>query len=697
MRTLLRNFSEEFVTTLRTLLQPLDDAAEKLSWTGDDFPGKDVLPDLREVRHQLGALVDKVADQHAFVLIFGPLKSGKSTLMNALSAAYVSEVSSLPAYPAMVYVSDSPTRSFTVTRYHGGTETLGDTASLQMQIQRAHSELIGALRKAEDEGRADEFDPATDFPQAVRRIDVRVPAGDLEASGAVLVDTPGLYSRMKFGYDRMTREFRNAAACAIFVVKSDNLFLEQVFNEFNQLLGLFSRIFLVVNVDTSKRDVGPNGELIPSLEQKNPLGVIEAFQNYAMSAPLKRAADEGRLAIYPIDLLQAASARLKGEAVEDDSGQFKGRASFDVFQKDLADYLNSTDYLVAFVNDSLRRAEMLTSDIDDINRRPGVEQLRQRVRDLEEQLRDKHERLSAVGDLESYDWEHAFIGFEDRLASIFRDRARGAEERTSESLDQSLEDWFENDASLQSLLEDELAPSLEEHRDELARFLHDTLSQEASASVGGLEVEEEIKELLSVAGLDTELLARDALAGAKARVQMGQTRKPFQAQDIPVRKKVFWDWILFRSQATMSRLMFGPTEHPSVRISVSVKNTRLGDPAREALSQAIDRHKGEFFPSATETVRRGFLATYTRRLSDAMREALLDRRRTLGEEETSLRTGLDESQEILALLNQVKDLGAASRRDVEDLRRRHGDGESPDLMDVVIEPPAPVRELEEIE
>ena len=52
-------------------------------------------------------------------------------------------------------------------------------------------------------------------PEAIRRVDVSLPAGQLGKSGAVLVDTPGLYARMRFGYDRMTREFRNAAACAI--------------------------------------------------------------------------------------------------------------------------------------------------------------------------------------------------------------------------------------------------------------------------------------------------------------------------------------------------------------------------------------------------------------------------------------------------------------------------------------------------
>ena len=71
---------------------------------------------------------------------------------------------------------------------------------------------------------------------------------------------------MKFGYDYMTREFRDSAACAVFVVKTDNLFLEQVFSDFNDLLDQFSRVFVVVNIDTGKSDLCPDGSLEPSLE-----------------------------------------------------------------------------------------------------------------------------------------------------------------------------------------------------------------------------------------------------------------------------------------------------------------------------------------------------------------------------------------------------------------------------------------------
>jgi hypothetical protein len=210
MRTLLSQFCDEFDGAVRPLLDPLQRTAETLGESPDERHGAAVLPALTDVAEQFRVLADKVAEQQAYVLIFGPLKSGKSTLMNAMSAAYVSEVTSLPAYPCMVYVSDADSRKFTVTRYNGDTEVFQDPAALRMQVARAHTDLAERIREVEGSGA--EFDPVLHFDEAIRRVDVKVPAGELAQSGSVLVDTPGLYSRMKFGYDRMTREFRNAAA-----------------------------------------------------------------------------------------------------------------------------------------------------------------------------------------------------------------------------------------------------------------------------------------------------------------------------------------------------------------------------------------------------------------------------------------------------------------------------------------------------
>jgi energy-coupling factor transporter ATP-binding protein EcfA2 len=445
MRTRLARFSAEFDDVVRPLLAPLQESMQALQETTDELPDRELVPDLRELHHQLEVLANKVAEQQAFILIFGPLKSGKSTLMNALSAAYVSEVTSLPAYPCMVYLSHSPRRSFRLTRYDGKVEELTDPAALRLFVQRGHAELAARLREVESRGEA--FDPAVHLPHAIRRIDVGLPAGELAQSGAVLVDTPGLYSRMKFGYDRMTREFRNAAACAMFVVKTDNLFLEQVFEEFGELLELFSRIFLVVNVDTQKVDLDPSGELVPSLEQSDPLRLIEAFENLAMSAPLKQAAEEGRLRIYPVDLLRAASwrirrgPRLEAEPDEPEAGEdeaFQGQESFRSFLKDLTDFLNSTDYLNAFLGDSLRRARALLGEAEAVGGREAVQALFARLAEHEGRREEERRRRDALARLATFGWADALAGARERLTGQLAQDARRQAERVTADLDHAL-------------------------------------------------------------------------------------------------------------------------------------------------------------------------------------------------------------------------------------------------------------------
>ncbi len=310
IKTDIFEFCQSFAGILKPFAKSLDSVRSSIRTRGDAIALQRPLAAFSDAHHRLESLINKVAEQQAYVIIFGPLKSGKSTLMNAISAAYVSEVTSLPAYPCLVHVKHGESNQFLATRYSGEKLTFPDNASLQNLIKQSHETLAERLHEVEDRGEA--FDPGVHYPDAIRRVDVEVPTRNLKDSLTVLVDTPGLYTRMKFGYGLMTREFRNSAACAVFVVKTDNLFLEQVFDEFNQLLDLFSRIFLVVNIDGGKRDIDADGSLRPSLESHSPGEVIRAFESLVMSAPLRRAQQEGRLKIYPIDLLNSAVGALKG-------------------------------------------------------------------------------------------------------------------------------------------------------------------------------------------------------------------------------------------------------------------------------------------------------------------------------------------------------------------------------------------------
>lgn len=309
IKTDIFEFCQTYAGILKPFVAALDTARADIQGKGDAETLQRPMAGFSDVLHRMDSLLHKVEEQQAYLIIFGPLKSGKSTLMNAISAAYVSEVTSLPAYPCLVHVKHGDECSFVATRYSGEKLKFADNAGLQAVIRQSHETLAERLREVEDRGET--FDPGVHYPDAIRRVDVALPTRNLKDSLTVLVDTPGLYTRMKFGYDLMTREFRNSAACAVFVVKTDNLFLEQVFVEFNDLLDLFSRIFIVVNIDSNKRDLSADGTLQPSLESKSPGEVIRAFESLVMSAPLRRAQEAGRLKIYPIDLLNSAAAAMR--------------------------------------------------------------------------------------------------------------------------------------------------------------------------------------------------------------------------------------------------------------------------------------------------------------------------------------------------------------------------------------------------
>lgn len=674
MRTLLSQFCESFDRIVRPLMDPLNGAAQALSDSSPEMPGREVRAELLDLRHQIEVLVQKVAEQQAYVLIFGPLKSGKSTLMNALAGTYVSEVSSLPAYPAMVYLSHSEDTQYDVTRYNGRRERFTDQATLHMHIHRAHGELAERIREAEEKG--EEFDPALHYPEAIRKVDVRIPAGDLDHSGAVLVDTPGLYSRMKFGYDRMTREFRDAASCAIFIVKSDNLFLEQVFEEFEDLLDLFSRIFLVVNLDASKRDLSEGGDLVPSLEQEDPLRIIDAFENLAMSAPLKEAAEQGRLRIYPVDLLRAASRRLKGVATGEESG--KGQANFDAFLTDLTDYLNSTDYLVSFLGDSLRRARTLLEETADVLEHPAIEELRTRADDLDATRQDAQRRRHAVQRLLGFNWRNALHELDEKLAPSIRERAKKASEETERRLDSVLDRWFGSDASLQTLVHDELIPHLRAYQEELATFVRGALDEEVLAGTAGILLPTDVSADLYSAEVDLSAVGREALERITRNAVLRDISAPLHSSQVPVKRTVL-DWVLLRSLQKVRNRIFGSANSPSLRIPIEIKNRRLGPEGREAIRRELDLYKGRFFHETVQHIHRHLIGQYATAAVEGMSDALRRRDADLEGRMETVVGKLMEHRKVLAHLSTLRGQTEKAGRAVAALTDEYGETE-PEML-----------------
>jgi hypothetical protein len=646
MKTEISDFCKEYSSALIPAGAALDAVIEQIQSDSQEDVLRLNLAGLNEVKHRLKSLIDKVEGQQAYLLIFGPLKSGKSTLMNAVSGAYVSEVTSLPAYPCLVYVRHGEKPTIKLTRYNGRETATEDKNVMEVLINDSHSNLADRIRTVEEAGR--EFDPGLDYPEAIRRIDIDLTAHELNDSGTVLVDTPGLYSRMKFGYDLMTREFRNSAACAVFVVKTDNLFLEQVFEEFNDLLGLFSRVFLVVNIDSSKRDLRPDGSLQPSLESQDPQKIIDAFQLLSMSAALRTASKDGRLKIYPIDLLNAASQHLlaangsdpqvdaiakavldtaapegetNAEAVGSDDQSdavdlpegLKARAGrpddFQAFLSELTEYLNSSDYLFELMSDSFRQGDSLREEMVRNCEAESIQEFVSQQRRLRNEVEEINEQLIATRTLADFNWDKAFEGTHADLEQEATRFAKEVREDLQKSLQSGIENWFETPECLGDLVGKTWQARIEELQKKISEKMAASVKNVVDSSSGGARPTPEMVISLDRVRLSLRDVYNSSIKELKYLPKVAECSIDLDLNDIPV-NRTFWDRIFFQSQAKVRRRLLGASGELKNEVPPAKKRKRLLPDGKAALESIVEEQLKGILPGVPNRCSRDYLKLY---------------------------------------------------------------------------------------
>ena len=630
MKTQLRIFGQRLAAELAPLRETLAAVGAEIEPLAIDEFGRRILQQARAAAGSLAGLTAKLEDEQAYLVLFGPLKSGKSTLMNAIAGTWVSEVSPLPAYPCMVYVSHGDRPRWTIARWNGTVSGSGDAHGVAAVLDEAHRQLATALRRSERSGM--DFEPARDLPHAIRRIDVRVPAPALQGAGPVLVDTPGLYTRMRFGYDRLTREFRETAAGAIFVVKTENLFLEQIFDEFEDLLRLFSRIFLVVNIDGSKRDLAPDGSLAPSIEARDPRRVLEAFESLAMSSELERARDEGRLSIHAIDLLAAARRRLARSAeanVEhpdaDGSAPSASAAGvvadgFERFIDELGRHLDGSEHARLFVTDTLRQASASLEALREILRGDDLAQLAARAEQLDAARELAQRRLEAAARLQQIDWEPHFARQREEVERLTRERTELLQAGTLRRAADELSRWFEDDRSFAALLREGLVPALAEARDHILETAIDVGRRVIGSDVSAAALRQEVGADLYEVDLPLAELAREAFAGLLAGPTRPEPAAEVPARLVPVRRRLT-DWLLLRNADRVRCAVLGPDEAPERPGPVFVKRRRLAG-AAAVLGRAFEQRVRRFLAEALGRSTREVFGLHVQAVAGALRGAL---------------------------------------------------------------------------
>jgi len=674
MKTEITKFCEAALEIVHTLTPAIQNTASEMERSGEHALFKAPLAVLNDLRAHLRSLTDKLASQQAYLLIFGPLKSGKSTLMNAISGAYVSEVTSLPGYPCLVFVGHAEQPHYSVTRYNGRESVFATGAVLKEVVEDSHVALAQQIRAAEQNGVA--FDPRTHFTEAIRRIDVKSPISSLAESSTVLVDTPGLYSRMNFGYDVLTREFRDSAACAVFVVKTDNLFLEQVFQEFNQLLDLFSRIFLVINVDSSKRDLQADGSLTPSAESANPERIIEAFTTLSMAGPLRRAYEEKRLRIHAVDLMNAASSLLSNGHAPVDSEPRK--ATFNAFLTDLTDYLNGSEYTQEFIRDSLRQGHTICAEARGISECEEMSQLREKQAALDQKMSDLDERNAAVERLLLVDWDATFAPVREENAKRAEESARGQRAELTKKMSGALDRWYGTSESLQALEERHFDPLIQETALALREETRGRLTALLGNPRGGAEPPASAMTDLHAVGFPLAPVAISARETLDTRDDDPAYRMTLRSEDVPVRK-TFADWILFRGQKTVGRRLFG--EKLTSQIAPEEKAMRLPDASREAFSGIIRRTADERFPQLPVKHADRVLADYIARFREEVRAGLEKLRERLTAERAACQAPYEINSAIFAALQNLHDTATATDAGLDRLAQEENAVPAPAPLD----------------
>ncbi|MGE9290676.1 MAG: dynamin family protein [Puniceicoccales bacterium] len=661
MRTEIRDFCSSLSQSLKPFQETVDKALPEIHRASEPFDLGDLLNGLKNDREEMIKIIEQIENEEAYLLIFGPLKSGKSTLMNAISGAYVSEVSSLPAYPCLVYVRHTDAPQYSLSRYDGTTTSYPDNSSLQQVIRDAHTDLARAIKETEDRGES--FDPETHFKQAIRQVDIGLTTTELDQGAAVLVDTPGLYAKMKFGYDRMTREFRDRAACAIFVVKADNLYLEPVFDEFNELLSNFSRIFLVVNTDHSKKDLEPDGRLRPSLESTDPDRVIETFRSLAVNTTIRHAFEEGRLQVYPIDLLHSAQKVLsKNPLPPEESDGGPGHERFQTLNNDLEEYLNGSGYVQEFKADTFRRVDRMQIGLENHLGPKAVDQFRILKKTVEDRVQAANDKVSSVDILREIDWNASFAEALAEHEQVLKSDSDRYLKRLTSRVTDVIDAWFESDESLLQLEKDRLEPLLERETsammDESRQRMRALLSE---PNAGAKFSPDEISALLS---LKIDLNQR-LLSEMEAAESPGGTPPPavkIPPAEIPA-TRAFLDYLLLRTRKRVRKALFGNLETPSKPLPPEQKEKRLGSEARQFLTDYLKDHLITTIVDHPRKEGLAYLKSFVGRFQSMLEDLLDDHREAALEELEAARRAQRQHQIIERNCTRL-------RTDFESLRKK---------------------------
>jgi len=342
--------------------------------------------------------------------------------------------------------------------------------------------------------------------------------------------------------------------------------------------------------------------------------VLRAFEQLAMSAPMQRAASEGRVRMYPVDLMRAASSVLQQQPEQAPPG-------FRSFRQDLADYLASSDYLTAFLHDSLHRADSLLGEATEHATGAAMARLEQQLAEVEDRLAFVTNERKRVGSALQLDWTQVCARTEQETTAEVERCARDAGAKLLRILGASIDTWFLSSQSLDWLVAQQWTPLVHDYREQVLAAAMRSFEQQQAQGDAGLDLPGGVRELLRGAGIDPQELKAKALTQLGNVVWSGLATVPVDAGEIPVRRGML-DLLAFRSLDRVRERLFGPASKPDTKIPGKDKADRLGEPGRLHLHQCVTRFRRELGPQTAAALLKFFGPDLRKAFETALRAQL---------------------------------------------------------------------------
>jgi len=332
--------------------------------------------------------------------------------------------------------------------------------------------------------------------------------------------------------------------------------------------------------------------------------------------------------------------------------------------RDLAEYLNSSDYTREFIGDSLRQGHSLCAEARAICEGTEFDQVRQQQEQLRDQIAVIDSKLAAVDRLLKVDWDATFEKSRNEHQPKSDEAITAQTARLTKEMRESLDQWYGSSESLKSLVDDRWNRLIAAAARSLAEGTRDRLARLLNTPFGGAEPAAIVMSELHAVGFDLAPSARAAVPALNPDDPVNSYRMELDGSTIPVRKSI-GDWLLFRKMATVRRRLFG--ENLSQEIAPEMKQKRLPDVSRAALEQALDAAVKPKFSTLPAKYAQRLLSDYIEKFRTSVIVGLQKRRAELETERSSRQIPFDANAAVLASLDQLRDQTTQIARELESL------------------------------